>query len=185
MPANYRQLLTAFEGKPQGIRDYFSDFPSLVEDYDWPVSVAYVFMRIEALKHTVLYCGIRRLHRADAEMTWDMLNKDHMSRGRFRELFEIAFGKPIDKPIVDKLGAAEKMRDRVVHGKALSDADMRTGLRDAFDFCEAFDEFVYDAGGFRPFGPLRGFVGRGKPLSKDTTRWVLRGMGIPAKPPAS
>lgn len=183
MPANYKQLLAAFEGKPKSIRKYFSEFPSLVEDYEWAVPVSYVFLKIEAVKHTTLYCGIRRLHRADAEMTWELLNKDHMSRGRFRELFDVVFGTPIEKPILEKLNAAERMRDRVVHGKSLPDADIRTGLRDAFDFCEAFDDFVHGVGGFRPFGPLRGFVGRGKPLSKETTRWVLRGMGIPGKPP--
>ncbi|HYN46308.1 MAG TPA: hypothetical protein VES64_06420, partial [Allosphingosinicella sp.] len=68
-------------------------------------------------------------------------------------------------------------------GKALPDAEMRAGLRDAFDFCEAFNEFVFGAGGFRPFGQLRGFKGRGEALSKETTRWVLRGMGIPHKAP--
>jgi hypothetical protein len=181
MPANYRQLLAAFEAKPKNIRDYFDDFPKLVEEHDWEVPVSYVFLRIERVKHTTLYVGIRRLHRADAAMTWDALNKDHMSRGRFRDLFKIVFGAPIDPAILDKLAAGEKMRDGVVHGKNVSDAAMRTGLRDAFDFCDAFDQFVERTGGFRPFGELRGFVGRGKPLSKETTHWVLRGMGIPAK----
>jgi hypothetical protein len=183
MPANYRQLLGVFNSKPKNIRDYFVAFPDLVEDCEWEVPVSYVFLKIERVKHMTLYVGIRRLHRADAEMTWDLLNKDHMSRGRFRELFEIVFGKAIEKPILDKLSAGEKMRDRVVHGKNISAAEMRTGLKDAFDFCETFDGFVYRTAGFRPFGELRGFVGRGKPLSKETTRWVLQGMGIPAKLP--
>ena len=31
---------------------------------------------------------------------------------------------------------------------------------------------------FRPFGDLRGFKGRGQPLERTTTRWVLKGMGM-------
>jgi hypothetical protein len=179
MPDNYKQLLTAFSEKPKNIRNYFESFPELVEGYVWPVSVSYVFLKIETVKHATLYCGIRKIHRADAELTREMLNKDHMSRGRFKELFAVVFGKPIDKSILDKLAAAEKIRDKVVHGKTLAPAEVRKGLRDAFDFCKAFDDFVHREAGFRPFGPLRGFAGRGEPLSKDTTKWVLRGMGIP------
>jgi len=184
MPASYKQLLSVYAAKPSVIRDYFCDFQSLVEDYEWAVSVAYVFLKIERVKHTTLYAGIRKMHRADAGMTWDLLNKDHMSRGRFRTLFETVFGQPIEKPILDKLAAAEKVRDQVVHGKQLPDAAVRGGLRDALDFSEAFDDFVCREAGFRPFGALTGFAGSGKALSKDTTRWVLRGMGIPEKAPA-
>lgn len=181
MPANYKQLIALYDQKPKAIRTYFEDFPSLVEDYNWRVVVAYVFSRIEAVKHTTLYCGIVKLHHTDAALTWDMLNKDHMSRGRFKELFSIVFGKAIDKQILDQLASAERIRDRAVHGKQLSSADARVGIRDALNFCEAFNDFVSDLAGFRPFCDLRGFSGRREKLSKDTTRWVLRGMGIPAK----
>ena len=185
MTANYKQLLSAFRAKPKSVRNYFVDFSSLVEDYEWGVSVSYVFARIEAVKHTTLYCGIVKLHRCNSELTWEMLNKDHLSRGRFWDLFQVVFGKRVPQPILDKLSSAEKMRDKVAHGKRQPDADIRTGLRDAFEFCEVFNDFVYSVGGFRPFGDLRGFAGPREKLSKETTRWVLRGMGIPAKgPPA-
>jgi hypothetical protein len=103
-----------------------------------------------------------------------------MSRGRFKELFSIVFGKRIDKGILDKLSEAESVRDKVAHGKQLTQADARKCLADALDFAATFDQFVFDLAAFRPFGDLRGFRGRKEALSKKTTRWVLRGMGIPA-----
>lgn len=104
-----------------------------------------------------------------------------MSRGRFRELFKIVFGKTINKDLLDKLAEAEDIRDKIAHGKQRTDAQARKALNDVFDFATGFNTFVQDTAGFMPFGNLRGFKGRKQPLPKETTRWVLRGMGIPGK----
>ena len=181
-PANYRQLLTFFREKPDHIQNYFSNFPGLVEDYEWEISISYVFARIEVAKHTTLYCGLVKRHWADAELTRSTLDRDHITRERFRSLFKTVFGKPIPDAIAAKLAAAESVRDRVAHGKQLKPVQARRGLADAFDFAEEFSEFVQQLAGFCPFGDLRGFKGRLETLPKETTRWVLRGMGIPAHP---
>lgn len=104
-----------------------------------------------------------------------------MSRGRFRDLFQVVFGKPLDKSLADKLYNAEKIRDKVLHGKDWTDAQAREALVNMFDFAENFNDFVYDLAGFKPFSDLRGFKGRKQSLPKPTTRWVLRGMGIGIK----
>lgn len=179
-PANYKQVLTAFSRQPNLIQGYFGSLPELVRKYDWPISISYIFSQIEVMKHRTLYCGLIKLHWTDTELTSDLLDLDHMSRGRFRELFAIIFGKRIDKLILDRLSAAEAVRDKVAHGKRLTQAEARKCIADALDFASSFDQFVFELGGFRPFGDLRGFKGRKEALSKNTTRWVLRGMGIPA-----
>jgi hypothetical protein len=183
--ANYLQVLNHFKSMPQEVQDYFPSFESLVMDYPWDVSVSYVFSRIEAAKHSTIYCGIVKLHWTESTLTREMVNKDHMSRGRFRELFKIVFGKVIKKDLLDKLAEAEDIRDKIAHGKQWNDAQARKALNDIFDFATGFNTFVQDAAGFLPFGNLRGFKGRGQPLPKETTRWVLRGMGIPGKSEAS
>ncbi len=179
--ANYKQVLKHFTATPKDIQDYFPSFPELVKCYPWDVSISYVFSRIEAVKHTTIYCGIVKIHWTDSVLTRELINKDHMSRGRFRELFKTVFGKPIKKELLAKLAEAEAIRDRVSHGKSWTDVEARKSLTDIFDFATGFNDFVQAEAGFRPIGDLRGFKGRKESLPKDTTRWVLKGMGIPSK----
>jgi hypothetical protein len=180
-PANYKQVLKHFNDAPKEVREYFPSFAELVENYSWDVSISYVFSRVEAVKHMTIYCGIVKLHWTDSELTRELVDRDHMSRGRFRDLFKTVFGKPIKEELVDKLSKAEAIRDKIAHGKKWTDAQARSALIDIFDFAAQFNEFVATEAGFQPFGDLRGFKGRKESLPKDTTRWVLRGMGIPSK----
>lgn len=180
-PANYKQVLAHFKAKPREIQNYFPAFSDLVEGYSWDVSVSYVFARIEAVKHAAIYCGIVKLHWTDSTLTRELVDKDHMSRGRFRELFKIVYGKTIDDALLKKLGEAEAIRDKIAHGKKWTDEQARTALKDIFDFAESFNALTYNLAGFKPLGDLRGFKGRKESLPKETTRWVLKGMGIPGK----
>lgn len=180
-PTNYKQVLVHFEKKAAVIQRYFPAFPDLVASFSWDVSVTYVFSRLEAAKHAIIYCGIVKLHWTDSKLTRELVDKDHMSRGRFKELFKIVYGKPIEERLLAKLAEAEKVRDRISHGKQWSAAEARKALIEAFDFAEELDDFVFNNGGFRPFGDLRGFKGAKAPLPRETTRWVLKGMGVPNK----
>jgi hypothetical protein len=180
-PANYKQVLRHFNNAPKEVREYFPWFSELVEHYSLDVSISYVFSRVEAAKHMTIYCGIVKLHWCDFELTKELVDKDHMDRGRFRCLFKTVFGKSINQELLDKLSKAEAVRDKISHGKKWSDAQARVALVDILDFATKFNDFVNTAAGFQPFADLRGFKGRKKALSKNTTRWVLRGMGIPGK----
>ena len=88
-----------------------------MEKYPWDVSVSYVFAKVEAIKHSTIYCGIVKLHWTGSGITKDLVYKDHMSRGRFRDLFEVVFRKPIMKDLLAKLSEAEAFRGKVAHGK--------------------------------------------------------------------
>lgn len=184
-PANYLQVLNHFNQLPNEVKNYFPSFQNLVEGYPWDVSVSYVFSRIEAVKHSTIYCGIVKIHWTDSTLTRELIDKDHMSRGRFRDLFKIVFGKQIKKELLQKLSEAEGIRDKIAHGKQWTDAQARKSLIDIFEFAVGFNEFVQASAGFKPFSDLRGFKGRKQPLPKETTRWVLLGMGIPAKAEAA
>ena len=180
-PVNYLQVLEHFNAKPREVREQFPAFETLVEEYTWDVSVSYVFSRVEAVKHCTIYCGIVKLHWTDSSLTRELVYKDHMSRGRFRQLFEIVFAKKIDPNLLAKLSEAEKIRDKIAHGKQWTQKEARKALKNVFDFAEEFNDFVYGIAGFKPFGDLRGFKGRKEPLPKETSRWVLKGMGIPGR----
>ena len=95
------------------------------------------------------------------------------------------FGRKIPDDMYSKLEKGEAVRDKIAHGMKWTPKEAREGLTSVFDFAAEFNEFVYQHGGFRPFGNLTGYKGRKEPLPKSTTRWILRGMGIPQKEKAN
>lgn len=177
--ANYKQVIARFDRLPDDIRSWIEIVPELVESYIWEVAIAFVFTRIEAIHHETLYRGLVKRHRTHASLTRDLLDRDHMTRRRFRELFKTVFDVPIPHALDEHLSDAEAIRNRVVHGKSLTGAQARGCLMSAFEFLEGLNDFVYVTAGFRPCADGRGFKGRVESLNKETSRWVLRGMGIP------
>jgi hypothetical protein len=103
----------------------------------------------------------------------------HLTRDGFRVRYKTVFGQSPHKATVAKIKEAEKIRDRVIHGKDVDDATLLQALLDVIDYAEAFNMEVKKIGGFEPFGDLRGFKGRAEPLDKSTTRWLLKGMEFP------
>jgi len=181
MAKSYQGVIRQYVEAPQQIRDYFPSFVELVKEHNWEIPISYVFSRVELAKRNTIYCGIVKLHWCDAELTRKLVNEDHMSRSRFLDLFRVVFGHRVPNNVVAKLEGGEQVRDKVAHGMKWHPAEARQGLVNVIDFAKDFNDFVDGKAGFRPFGDLRGFKGRREPLTKATTRWVLKGMGIPRK----
>ncbi|MCY4614747.1 MAG: hypothetical protein OXB94_14155 [Nitrospira sp.] len=182
MAKSYKGVIRRYDDAPQQIQDYFPNFVELVINYKWEISISYVFSRVELAKRNTIYCGIVKLHRCDAVLTRRLVNEDHMSRRRFLDLFSVVFGCKVPEPVVSKLVDGERVRDKVAHGMNWKQIEARQGLVSVLDFATDFNEFVGSGKArFRPFGDLRGFKGRGQPLTKATTGWVLKGMGIPKR----
>ena len=181
MPKSYKAVIQHYEAAPVNVRKYFPDFEELATHYNWEVSVSYVFSRIEQAKRMTIYCGIVKLHRCESSLTWRLVSQDYMDRGRFKDLFNIVFGRKIPDQLLAKLEKGERIRDKIAHGMDWEPKEAREGLTNVIDFATEFNEFIHGLGGFRPFGHLQGYKGRKEPLSKATTKWVLRGMGVPDK----
>ncbi|MBU1317831.1 MAG: hypothetical protein KKG33_11865 [candidate division Zixibacteria bacterium] len=177
-PGSYKTVIKAYDEAQTEIQKYFPHFTDLIDRYRWDVVVSYVFARIEFAKHMTIYCGIVKLHQTDADLSWKAVTGDYLSRTRFRELFRTIFGKHISEPLLKKLESAEAVRDKHVHGKPVTPANLRKALVDTLKFAEEFNAFVYSVAQFRPFADLRGFKGAGKSLPKSTTRWILKGMNF-------
>ncbi len=181
MAKTYKSVIHHFQAAPERVQNYFPDFVQLVDQYDWEVSVSYVFSRIEQAKRMTIYCGIVKLHWCESTLTWKLVSEDHMARSRFRELFKIVFGRKIPDDLITKLEKGEAVRDKIAHGMKWTPKEAREGLTSVIDFATEFNDCVFHHAGFRPFGDLRGYKGRREPLTKATTRWILRGMGIPQR----
>ena len=152
--------------------------PGLLKDYPLDVSISYLFGLVELAQNKSLYCGMVKLHRVDAELARKAVDLHPMLRTDFRQFYEAIFGKKPTATTFVKLKEAEAIRDRIVHGKEASEREKRKAIVDIIEFAELFNDDVNEIAGFQPFGDLRGFKGRGQPLNKSTSRWILKGMGF-------
>lgn len=180
-PKNYKQVIALVESTSPSVRAYFEAVTELIEHYEWDVSISYTYARIETIKRRTLFVGLVRKHRADAEYTDKELDREFLTRSRFKQLFSIVYGRDIPKDIIEILERGEAVRDRVAHGKWLVDAQARQCLADAFQFADRLNEFVFECVKTRPIGSLQGFKGAASALPRETTYWVLKGMGVGQK----
>lgn len=85
----------------------------------------------------------------------------------------------VPRELQDVLQKAEKIRDKIVHGKDTTALENRTVLAAVLAYAEGLDEFVFKRAEFRPFTvDMRGFTGRREALDDSTTRWLMRGLGF-------
>ena len=177
-PKTKKTVISYFEKLSPDVMRYFEHLPNLIKDYPWEVALSYVFWRVELAQTNSIYCGIVKLQSAESSLARKAVNESRRSRSQFKEKFDMVFGKPVKATLSTKLGHAEKVRDRVIHGKEVKDEVKREAVLDILEFAEGFNSFVSSLAGFKPFGDLRGYKGRGKPMDKSTTRWILKGMGF-------
>lgn len=173
-------LKKKYAAAPEKVRAYFQHFEKLAEEFPYDVALAYVFALVELAQNMTLYCGIVKVHKVNATMARSAVDAHYMKRKDFREKVEVIYGKPIPSSTTEKLTSAEKVRDKVMHGKQCSDAAKRTALAQVLEYAAEVNAFLKKEAGIEPFGSLKGFKGRAKALDKNTSRWVLKGMGIGA-----
>ena len=174
-------LRNLFDKMDPDIGAFFDEFRALVEsDFSLQVVLAYVFLRLEQGQHVALYCGARRLHKTDGELTWRALDSQHMLRDTFHKYFEAIYGAALPQGVRDIINPAEKIRDRLMHGKDFDSGELREAISRTLQYADHLNRFLDGRNvGFRPFcGDLRGFVGRLESMDKATSRWILKGMGF-------
>lgn len=179
-PGSWRGVVQAYKSMPERVRKYFAHVPSLAKDYPWEVCIAYQFGRMELAHNMAIYCGIVKLHRAFPALARTAVEQHHMTRPEFQRLYETVFGAKLTKPVRDLIDEAESIRDKIMHGKTITDAQMRKAVVDILKYAKAVNDRTNDLGGIQPFGDLRGFKGRAASLDRSTTRWILKGIGLTA-----
>lgn len=177
----YKALIKIYEDLPEEIRKYFQHVPNLLKDFPYEVCIAYSFLKIEQAQNRALYGGVVKLHRGDTEFVRRVMNFQHLTRDGFKEIYKNVFGAPLSKDTSNKLKEAEKIRDRVIHGKTVPDGELREAIADCLNYGVLLNIDVSTAAGFKPFGNMRGFKGRADSLDKRTTKWVMRGLGFGVK----
>lgn len=176
---NRKSLLCYFEKLPTEIQPHFEHFSALIQsEFPLEVWLAYLFFRVELAHRGTFYCGVVKLHHADASMARRIIQHQHLTRNSFKTLFESLFGQSVKSSAAVKIKDAESIRDKMMHGSEPTEAKMRKAIIDVLDYAKEYNDFVKSLAGFPPFGDLRGFHGRGNRLSPTTTRLVLKGLGF-------
>jgi hypothetical protein len=184
LPANRKRVLEYFHSLPADIQGYFEDLENVLvcsPRLPLEVAVAYLFYRVERAQRYTLYCGVVRLHDADSDLAWKIVNRERLSRQSFREQFKNILGKALPPKTEEKYQGAVHIRNKAIHGRGPDEAEMRRAIVDLLQYAAAYNVFVYNEAGFTPFGDLRGFHGRGIRLKSSTTRWLLKGLGFDLK----
>jgi hypothetical protein len=176
--ASYKGVIKHFNNSTDQIKWYFDQLPALLDDFPYTVCLAYAFLKTEQAQNRALYCGVVKLHGAHGEVADNAINKQHLTRDGFLLLYNNVFGHAMSAGTSAKITQAEKIRDRVIHGKHVGDPEMRQAVLDVIEYAEALNGDLKATAGFEPFGDLRGFKGRGQSLEKSTTRWLLKGLGF-------
>ena len=177
-PKTYKGVLKRLTAADKDIKEYFIPVEDLINNYSYEIALAYLFSQTEKAQNMAIYCGLVKLHAIHSTPASQAVHNEHITRPVFRKLYKRVFGKEIPKDIIDIITEAEKIRDKVMHGKTITPLDMRKAIVDLIDYAERLNDFTYKIARLRPFGDLRGFKGRGQPLPRTTSRWVLKGMGF-------
>lgn len=178
----YKALQRCYDLKSEQVKNHFEHLPKLIADgLSYEIAIAYVFLKIEQAQNRALFGGVVKVHRCDSEFARRLMNFQHLTRDGFKELYQNVFGRALRQVTVDLMTDAEKTRDKVIHGKNVTDSELRGAIADVLEYAEAFNAEVNDSAGFKPLGSMRGFKGRAEPLDKRTSKWLMRGLGFGVK----
>lgn len=176
---SYKSLKTQYEALPDQVRQYLYHLADLLNYSDrFEITLAYIFMKLEEGHHRALKCGLVRIHKCHSGKADEALEKQHSTRKHFHTVCKNVLGKEIPTGTKKHLEDAENIRDRQIHGKTVSSAQLRQGISDALTYIEHFGQFVEGRTGKNPYGDLRGLASRTQLLDETTSFWVCRGVGL-------
>ncbi len=174
-----RSLLKLFRESSEEVKRHFEFIPSLVENYPMEVTLGYVFHRLELGQRMALYCGLINIHRTDPTSARNAIDRQHMTRQKFIELYEVVFDVTLPSVAQADLKTAEATRDTIMHGGTASDDRLRNAIGRVLEYAEAVNAQLQSKWKMKPFrGDWRGFSWRKEKLDPRTTRYMLKGMGF-------
>ena len=179
VPGSWRGVRNRLLEAPEEVQKYFQPVEELIEHYPWEVSLSYLFARVEKAHLMSVYCGVVKLHRADATLASNAVDHFHNTRDEFQTMFANVFGRTIPNGLQRSLTQAQTVRDRALHGKDVPERDYRKAIVAIIEYATEFNDLCYSNAGFKPFGDLRGYKGAAQSLDASTSRWVLKGIGLP------
>ena len=197
---NRTQVKNKYNDLPKPIRDYFKGFSDIIDikdDIALDILIAYLFMRVEQAHLMTLYAGLLKKYKIDRKTAVKALDNLRILRKEFLKFYETLAKKPLEAEVIRKINIAEETRDKIMHGRSLvhgqgiSDSEKvappekRKAIAAILDYAIIYNKQTERDFGFQPFGGMPGFKGNTQPFDKETSRWVLIGMGFIKSPKAT
>jgi hypothetical protein len=176
---SYKGLQKQFQALPVQVQSYLKGLePLLATPETFGVALAFVFMKLEERNHRALKCGLVRIHKCNSIKVDEALENQHFTRAYFRSVFKNVFGEEVEKTLLDWVQGAEKVRDKLIHGKGATAPELRTGISNALKYVEGLGKYVQEKTKKNPFGDLRGLAGKATLMEPVPSFWLLKGLGF-------
>jgi len=167
-----------FTGLSPDVKSYFLYTPDLIDGFPPEVCLAYLFSGIRAIHRRAFYLGIVRKFNTDREITFEMVDRHTFQLHEFTTEFERIFGLKFDAITAERLKHIQEIRNRATHGQTVKPQETLQAVLDILEYAEALNGDLKGMIGKTPFKGLEGAAGRIKPLNRETSQWILKGMGL-------
>ncbi len=199
MASNYVQVKNRFNQLPNTVQKYFSSFTNLLpspqhKERTWEILIAYLFMKVEQAQHNTIYGAMTKKYNIDGGLAWIAIDEKNMTRTDFVDLYKNLAKTPIKTKTIKRGRYIQSIRNKVIHGKVNKAADDKKkkgnekgnekGLTlhrkklvviSILEYADSLNNQVFEELKFRPFGTIKDTK---KPHDKETSRWMLIGMGF-------
>ncbi len=173
-----RHLNEKYRELPDTVKDYFVKTQPLINDESWDILIAYLFMQVEKAQYSIVYCAMVKKHKVDKIIARNILSNFHMKREIFPRLYKILGGNEINAETLQFSKDAERVRDKILHGndKGVVDNHKKKAILSILEYSKLLNDLANTDFGFKPFGDLTGFNGRGRTYKSETSRWIIMGI---------
>lgn len=176
---SYKGIKSAYDALDLDVRAFIGKMERFVDGADhYDVALAYLFVKIEEGHHRLLRGVLIKKLNCDKIIVDRFLSDEHFTRKHYTTLLQRAGGKSIPSDCQAHHDSAAKVRDKIIHGKAVGSAEQRAAVFHAIRYISALNEFSQAEFGFRPYASMTGYLKSKAPIPKDATIWMLRGLGF-------
>jgi hypothetical protein len=179
LSAPKQSVIDVFNNSTARTQEHFRHVPSLIQQYQPSVALGYVFDRTAEAHNAIIVAGLVVKHRAYRDVAREIASFQECTWDEFHYEFQTVFGSVIPETASDPYIFANEMRRALMSGKRVSSKDQCAVIENVLRYADAFDAFVWADARLHPFSDLSKVKSRGAALDKESTRWVLKGMGFP------
>lgn len=164
---------------PSELKYYYSKITEVMK-IDVNIALIYLFAKVEAGQLNALYVQVKKGYRTHTEMTWSIIeSQDITLKKNYFKLFYNLFGCEFDDGLTEKLAKAKIVRNKIMHGANADYYDVLNAIRDVFEYSNAFNDFVFNLKGFKPYNRLTGIFGSLKTVQdEEVTMLILNALGF-------
>ncbi len=179
LSASKQSVIDVFNGTTARTQEHFRYVLSLIEQYKPEVALGYMFDRVAQSHNQLIVAGLVLKHKAHRDVAREVAAFHECTWDEFHYEYQTVFGAVIPEAAADLYIAANEQRRAFMSGKRVSSKDQSIVVENLLKYADAFDEAVWADARLHPFSDLSKTKPRGSSLDKDSTRWVLKGMGFP------